>query len=179
MKRALTAAVAALADTDVMQGQGPRKNAPTLAVGGGTARLGALLTALLLVVSACNASGGTVAVTLQEWSIQPAVSSLSAGKITFNARNAGPDDPHELVVIKTDLAPEQLATDADGKVDEEGAGIDFIGEIEEFDPGENQSATFDLTPGRYVLICNIVETKPNGDKEVHYHLGMRAAFTVK
>jgi uncharacterized cupredoxin-like copper-binding protein len=153
-------------------------NDTILAVGGRAARFGAMLAALLLAVSACSAGGGTVPVTLQEWSVQPAQPSVSAGKVTFDAKNAGPDDPHELVVIKTDLAPDQLPTDADGKVDEEGAGIDFIGEIEEFDPGQSESATFDLKPGKYVFICNILETEPNGDKEAHYKLGMRAPFTV-
>ncbi len=152
--------------------------ATILADGGRVARMGAMLAVLLLVVSACTAGGGTVAVALQEWAVQPAQPSVSAGKVTFNVKNAGPDDPHELVVIKTDLAPDQLPTDADGKVDEEGAGIEFIGEIEEFDPGQSKSATFDLTPGKYVFICNIVETGTDGDKEVHYRLGMRAPFTV-
>jgi uncharacterized cupredoxin-like copper-binding protein len=155
-------------------------NDSILAIGGRPARLGAmlaaLLAALLLAVSACSAGGGTVPVTLQEWSVQPAKPSVSAGKVTFDVKNEGPDDPHELVVIKTDLAPDQLPTDADGKVDEVGAGIEFIGEIEEFDPGQSESATFELKAGKYVFICNIVETEADGTKEAHYKLGMRAPF---
>jgi len=37
---------------------------------------------------------------------------------------------------------------------------------------------FDLAPGKYVLICNIVQTEPDGSKEAHYKVGMRTAFTV-
>ncbi len=116
--------------------------------------------------------------TLQEWAVLPAQSAVRAGSVTFNLKNAGPDDPHELVVIKTDLAPDKLPTDADGKVDEEGAGIEFIGEIEEFDPNKSETATFDLKAGKYVLICNIVEEEADGDKEAHYKMGMFTSFTV-
>ena len=52
-------------------------------------------------------------------------------------------------------------------------------------PGRRGSSTtvihgvsFDLAPGKYVLICNIVQTEPDGSKEAHYKVGMRTAFTV-
>jgi hypothetical protein len=38
--------------------------------------------------------------------------------------------------------------------------------------------SFDLAPGKYVLICNIVQTEPDGSIEAHYKVGMRTAFTV-
>lgn len=119
-----------------------------------------------------------VAVTLQEWSVLPAQASAPAGQVTFQAKNTGPKDPHELVVIKSDLEPGALPTTPEGKVDEEGAGIEVIGEIEEFKVGETRSSTFDLKAGSYVLICNVVE-KGGGKTEAHYQLGMRTAFTVK
>jgi hypothetical protein len=81
------------------------------------------------------------------------------------------------VVIHTDLAPDALPTADDGSVDEAGEGIEVIGEIEEFAPGESQTGTFDLAAGSYVLICNVVEEE-EGEVEAHYHLGMHAAFTV-
>ncbi len=119
-----------------------------------------------------------VAVTLQEWSVLPAQASAPAGQVTFQAKNTGPKDPHELVVIKSDLEPGALPTTPEGKVDEEGAGIEVIGEIEEFKVGETRSSTFDLKAGSYVLLCNIVE-KEEGKTEAHYQLGMRTAFTVE
>lgn len=119
-----------------------------------------------------------VAVTLQEWSVLPAQASAPAGQVTFQAKNTGPKDPHELVVIKSDLEPGALPTTPEGKVDEEGAGIEVIGEIEEFKVGETRSSTFDLKAGSYVLICNVVE-KEEGKTEAHYQLGMRTAFTVE
>jgi hypothetical protein len=120
----------------------------------------------------------TVAVTLQEFSVIPASASAPAGQVTFEAKNTGPKDPHELVVIKTDLEPGALPTTPEGKVDEEGAGIEALGEIEEFKVGETRSKAFDLKAGGYVLICNVVE-KENGKTEAHYQQGMRAAFTVQ
>jgi hypothetical protein len=120
----------------------------------------------------------TVGVTLQEFSVTPAPKSAPAGQVTFEAENTGPKDPHELVVIKTDLAPDALPTTSEGKVDEQGAGIEVIGEIEEFKVGETRSTGFDLTAGGYVLICNVVE-KEEGKTEAHYQLGMRTAFTVE
>jgi hypothetical protein len=116
-------------------------------------------------------------VTLQEFSVIPAPKSAPAGQVTFDAKNTGPKDPHELVVIKTDLAPDALPTTSEGKVDENGAGIEVIGEIEEFKVGETQSKAFDLTAGSYVLICNVVEEE-EGKTEAHYKLGMRTDFTV-
>lgn len=129
--------------------------------------------------AASTAAGGTVAVVLQEFAILPAVPSIGAGKVTFNATNTGPDDAHELVVFKTDLGIRALPASALGKVDEAGAGLTFIGEIEEFEPGKTGTGTFDLVPGRYVLVCNIVQDEPDGTKESHYLKGMEVEFTVK
>jgi hypothetical protein len=119
--------------------------------------------------------GSTVAVTLQEFAVVPDTSSASAGSVTFEASNEGPDDPHELVVILTDLEPQSLPTDENGAVDEAGEGIEVIGEIEEFPPGETQSSTFELESGSYVLICNIWD---EDEQESHYQEGMRVSFTV-
>jgi uncharacterized cupredoxin-like copper-binding protein len=133
--------------------------------------------ALLLPLAACSSSS-TVEVTLGEWSVTADTTSVPAGEVTFNATNNGPDDAHELVIVKTDLAPGDLPVDESGKVDEEGAGVTMIGEIEEFAVGETESATFDLEAGSYVLLCNIVDTG-HDPAEVHYGLGMRLAFTVE
>ena len=122
--------------------------------------------------------GGSVDVTLQEFAVIPSASSIGAGEVTFEATNEGPNDPHELVVFATDLAPDALPTREDGGVDEEGEGVTMIGEIEEFPVGETQSATFTLDAGSYVLICNLVEEEEGG-LESHYLEGMRVGFTVE
>ena len=83
------------------------------------------------------------------------------------------------MVIKTDLDPNALLTTKEGGVDEKGAGIEILGEIEEDSRSARaETKTLDLQPGSYVLICNLVE-KEEGQTEAHYKLGMRAPFTVQ
>jgi uncharacterized cupredoxin-like copper-binding protein len=140
-----------------------------------TSPTGLAVAMTLVGLSSCG-GGSTVEVTLQEFSIIPADESVDAGEVTFEAENIGPDDNHELVVIRTDLAPEALPTAENGTVDEGGEGIiEVIGEIEEFPPGETESATFTLEAGSYVLICNVFEEE---ESEAHYQVGMRVAFDV-
>lgn len=120
-------------------------------------------------------SARQVDVTLKEWEIKIAPASLAAGKIYFLVENAGPEDAHEFVVIKTDLAPDALPTEG-GQVPETEA-FDIIDEIEPFEAGSTGSIVVDLAPGAYVLICNIAELH-EGRIESHYEEGMRTAFTV-
>lgn len=129
----------------------------------------------LIFAAGCAAGGGTVKVTLQEWTVQRDKAELPAGSITFDVSNIGPDDIHEFVVIKTDLAPGSLPTDSTGAVDEAGGGMEVMGEIEDVTVGSSKSLTLDLAAGKYVLICNIYTEEEN---EAHYHEGMRTDFTV-
>jgi hypothetical protein len=122
-------------------------------------------------------AGAAIDVRLLEFTVAADPTSASAGEVTFNAANIG-QDPHELVVIRTDLAPEALPTSEDGSVDEAGEGIEVIGEIEEFAAGGEESATFTLEAGSYVLICNVVEEEDDGTVESHYAEGMHTAFIV-
>jgi len=103
---------------------------------------------------------------------------VSSGTVAFEVTNEGPNDPHELVVVKTDLGLAELPTNADGSFNEEGDGVEVIGEIEEFEPGATESMSWDLEAGGYVLLCNLVEEEEGGI-ESHYDLGMKTAFTVE
>jgi uncharacterized cupredoxin-like copper-binding protein len=142
---------------------------------GWVARL-SLASAFVLGTGACaGGGGGTVEVTLQEFSVIPAQDSVEAGEVTFEVENTGPEDVHEFVVIKTDLAPDALPTDENGAVDEEGEGIEVIDEIEDIPVGDTPSLTVNLDAGNYVLICNIWDEE---EQEAHYAMGMRVGFTV-
>jgi uncharacterized cupredoxin-like copper-binding protein len=121
------------------------------------------------------AGPGTVEVSLQEWAVIPASTSVGAGEVTFQVTNTGPEDIHEFVVLKTDLDPNDLPVDADGAVTESGAGIEVIDEIEDIPVGETQALTVTLAAGSYVLLCNIYD---DTEKEAHYAKGMRIAFEV-
>lgn len=123
-------------------------------------------------------SGNAVEVSVQEWSINPAVSSVKAGPVTFNVQNIGPKEEHEFVIIKTDLAPDQLPKLADGSVEESAAVLSSPGELEGMGAGEHKSGTFDLTPGKYMFICNLID-QGEGKVQVHFTEGMHTAFTVE
>jgi uncharacterized cupredoxin-like copper-binding protein len=128
-----------------------------------------------LVAAGCGGGGEEVSVTLQEFAVGTDPASVSAGSVTFNLENKGPDDTHEFVVIRTDLDPTALPTDENGAVDETGAGIEVVDEVEEIPVGDTPTLTVDLTAGSYVLICNIFDESEN---EAHYQEGMRTGFTV-
>ena len=143
----------------------------------------ALAASVLLAVAACSQAATVtpspsvtrVEVTLQEWAVGTNLSSARVGDVTFAVRNAGPDDIHEFVVIRTDLSLIALPTDEHGAVDEAGGGMEVKGEIEDIPVGASQELTLDLEPGAYVLICNIYDEEEN---EAHYQEGMRTSFTV-
>ncbi|HEU0073911.1 MAG TPA: hypothetical protein VFS30_07850 [Dehalococcoidia bacterium] len=126
------------------------------------------------VVSAKPDDATQVDVRLQEWAIAPGQPSVAAGKVYFLVENAGPDHPHEFVLIRTDLGPLDLPFEAD-KVPED--QVDLVDEIEEFAPHSSASLTVELEAGKYLLICNITEDDP--DIGSHYKKGMVAAFTVE
>lgn len=139
-------------------------------------RGGILALPLATVLVGCG-SATTVDVTLREFAITPSVASVPAGAVTFEVTNDGPNDIHEFVVIRTDLALDALPADGDGAVLEDGEGMEVVDEIEDLAVGASETLALDLEAGSYVLICNIVEDD-EGETEAHYALGMRTAFSV-
>ena len=121
-------------------------------------------------------AGRVIDVSVSEWSVQ-APSASQAGTITFRVTNNG-TMPHELLVLQTDTPagdipltdagdpPMPVATGA-VKVSEDTS----VGETggDPLVPGEARTFTVELTPGKYVLLCNI---------DGHYANGMRKEFTV-
>lgn len=142
--------------------------APTVG-GGGTVAPGGTASA------APGAGGTTIDVALQEWAVVPSANAAPAGEVTFTVTNSGPADVHEFVILKTDLGSSSLPVDATGAVDETGAGIEVIDEIENIAVGGSQDLTVTLEPGAYVLLCNIFDET---ELEAHYAMGMRIDFTV-
>ena len=110
--------------------------------------------------------GTLVDVTMTEFSVTSLVDTVPAGTVKFVVRNTGAID-HNFRLIKTDLAPDALPTDA-GMADE--SQLDVIASIEDFGAGESRDVSADLEPGSYVLLCNFVG---------HYQSGMTVAFTVE
>lgn len=129
--------------------------------------------------TASDGGAATVAITLKEFAVSADPASAPAGSVTFDVTNDGPDDVHEIVVIKTDLAPTDLPVDKDGAVVEGGEGMEVVDEIEDIPVGETMTLTVDLEAGSYALICNILQEEPDGTLEAHYAEGMRTGFTVE
>ncbi len=117
-----------------------------------------------------------VNVTLREWAIVTDVEEVEAGEIYFFVENVGPDDPHELLVIRIGDAELGDIPVIDGRVPED--EIDFVDDIEPFAVDSVASIVIDLPPGKYLLLCNIAEIE-DGELESHYELGMRTRFNVK
>ncbi|MFN2557581.1 MAG: hypothetical protein ABR592_12090 [Nitriliruptorales bacterium] len=118
-----------------------------------------------------------MAVTLDEWSVRTAQPQVAAGRITFNVENIGAE-PHELVIVRATGDPGALPVDQEGAVDEQQLPPDaLIGEIEAFPARTNCQGTFELSPGEYVLFCNVVD-RHGGEQHVHYRLGMHTKLTV-
>ena len=140
-------------------------------------RLAITVVALAIGVVGCGTATTNVEVTLQEWAVVPSASSVPAGTVSFEVTNVGPNDVHEFVVVRTDLAPSELPTDETGAVREDGDGMEVIDEIEDLAVGSTETLALDLEAGSYVLICNIAE-EDAGETEAHYAMGMRTAFTV-
>jgi uncharacterized cupredoxin-like copper-binding protein len=116
------------------------------------------------VTVAAPAPAQVVNVDAGEMYFKPTAVSVKSGKVRFVLKNSC-TVVHELIVLKTDAAVDSLKVGADGRVSEKAS----VGEVSETDPGATKSETITLTPGKYLLVCNI----PG-----HYAGGMRATMTV-
>jgi len=92
--------------------------------------------------------------------------SVPAGNVLFLVANTG-KSTHELVVLKTDLAADQLTADPTqpGKILEQV----HMGETGDIPAGRFSGLGLPLGAGRYVILC---------DEIGHYMAGMRVEFTV-
>lgn len=117
--------------------------------------------------TASTGGGETLAIDMGEFFYKPDAVEAKAGEVTIDASNIG-SAPHELVLAKTDDAPDQLPTSSGGSVDEE--SLDVPGEVEEVEGGAEGTVSLDLQPGKYVMFCNL----PG-----HYSGGMYGSLTVK
>src|SRR5690606_2947474 len=110
---------------------------------------------------------------LTEYAITLETDTVPAGLVEFEFENLGAE-PHEVAIVRGD-DPTTLPTTDDGAVDDDAIGDDLVGEIEPFAAGETCAGTFDLSPGTYLLVCNIVE---EDEHEAHFEEGMVTTLTV-
>ena len=86
-----------------------------------------------------GAGTGGIKADLKDDAIVLSSNTANAGSITFNVTNVSEKRPHELVVLKTDLAADKLPTNADGAAEED--QFTGLGEIEDLKPGEGGDLT--------------------------------------
>lgn len=163
-----------------------------------------MVAVLALTLTGCGSGATTTtadgpdrngAFVLNEWGITAPNIRLHAGKVRLTVMNIG-SETHEMVIVKANDAA-SLPTKADGSVDE--AAIpeaDKPGEFPDVGKGSTVTKSMELTAGRYVAMCNLVDagTGPVGSDmpaiggepmmdtpgmaHVHYRLGMVTSFTV-
>ncbi len=92
---------------------------------------------------------------------------VRAGVLTLRLHNLGPDQ-HELIVVQ--VGDRGLPLHADGfTVDEDAIQRAEVGSLEPGTRGSQRDLRLHLTPGRYVLSCNMAG---------HYMGGMHASLVV-
>jgi uncharacterized cupredoxin-like copper-binding protein len=130
--------------------------------------------AAAVVLAGCGAGGGagtagvrSVTVTERDFGIvAPKV--VSAGDLVLRVHNDGPD-AHELIVVR--LTGSRLPMRTDGlTVDEESLQRREAGSLEPGEAHATRELKVDLTPGRYVLFCNMAG---------HFMGGMHAVVVVR
>jgi len=131
-----------------------------------------MVVVLLSAFALASCGPSKVDVSLTTYKITLSTDSVNAGEVVFHVTNDATDLVHEFVIFKTDLPEDQLPLTAENIVDEAGAGITFINEVEDVAVGTSKDLTVTLEPGRYVLLCNTTE-------KLHYQHGMHIVFTVK
>ena len=127
--------------------------------------------------------GNSVKVTLEEFTITPHPALVKSGTVTFDVENVG-SVTHEMVIVRAaSLAALPKVTKKGersvGAVNEEAIRkADTIGETGDVPARTHVTKTFDLTPGTYVLFCNIDTKNADGTVLNHFKQGMSATLTV-
>ncbi len=134
-------------------------------------RVVAACVAVLMLASACSAAPAETGETpsffveMSDYKLVLDHATVTGPHIVIGIRNHAAM-VHELKVIKTDVAADQLPIDgAAAKAKEDGK----VGELLNIPGGASRRLVAELPAGRYVLICNVAG---------HYQLGMRVALEV-
>lgn len=117
----------------------------------------------------------TLDVTVRAFEIEIEPTTVDGGAVSVEALNIG-QTAHELLVVRADDVADLPLVD--GALDEDAlAEGDLAGRIEGIEPETSCPATFELDPGRYLLICNVVEGE-GAARTAHLAEGMVTAITV-
>jgi len=118
-------------------------------------------------LAACGGGPTSVDVTMTDYEMQLSTDTVKAGDIVFHIQNDSEITTHEFVVVQTESMAADLPVGEDLLVDE--SLFTPVDEVEDMLPGDSADLPVTLTPGHYILLCNIAG---------HYQLGMHADFNV-
>lgn len=131
---------------------------------------------------ACESPGSSleadavVGVTITDGSLELDTEEVLAGTVRFDVTNNG-EEPHELLVV-FGADPDQLPLQDAGGVDESAIEENTVrGALSLFPAGTTCSGTFELPPGEYTILCNVVEPR-DGVNESHFESGESAELVV-
>lgn len=116
--------------------------------------------------TAAPAKPTTVGVTLKDFGVASAYTSVPSGSVTVSVKDSGAI-PHEFVVVKSDLTVDKLPQFESKLVD--GKQVQVVLKIAPLDAGKQQDVTVALQPGKYILLCNVAS---------HFTSGMFTGFVV-
>ncbi len=143
--------------------------------------IGAVATTVALTVPAWAAKKSKLDIEIREWNITVGAEAVPAGEVDVSVKNKG-KEVHEIVIMKlnTNDAVGRLPVDRDGAIDEKTMTFGkIIEEFEGMEPGKKDKKTINLKPGRYAIVCNMVEQEKDGTVEAHYSKGMSAELKVE
>jgi uncharacterized cupredoxin-like copper-binding protein len=137
---------------------------------------------LMFVLVACSSAQGapvptnvstgqqTITVSLNNYGFKFSPATIKSGNVKFFVTNDSPVTIHELWIVKTNAAIDQLPLISDGtKIDEESKAFTKLGSVDDLDPGKTGEMVMTLDPGRYIYFCN----QPG-----HYKLDMRGELNI-
>ena len=129
------------------------------------------LVAAVLASSGCGGSGDAATAVLRvsesDFAIK-APKTLASGDYRLEVGNRGPNT-HELLLVRSNGRGLPLRTDGI-TVDEDAVESQTVTIVEGFPRGDSRDAHVHLTPGRYVLLCNM---------SGHYLSGMHRTLIVR
>jgi uncharacterized cupredoxin-like copper-binding protein len=109
-------------------------------------------------------SASVVSVALSEWKLEPGQVTVRGGRVSFMVRNDG-TMAHEFLVLRSERHHHVLKVKG-GKAVETGR----LGRIPQIAVGESKRLSLKITPGKYVLLCNMLG---------HYQAGQYASLRVR